>query len=105
MWTREEVNKMVEKGDCLSHELKELFKKNPEKKEAYKEKVFDSQGGGCGRVTTHKYCDTCIFCEILDPFGRSPQTRYCKIYEPDDSDGKPDEVIYEGAECEYYEKE
>ena len=55
--------------------------------------------------TTHKWCDTCMFCEIIEPIGRQPQTRYCKIYEPKDSAGKPDEVIYEGAKCEFYEKQ
>lgn len=58
-----------------------------------------------GRVTTHKWCDACMFCEVINPIGRQPQTRYCKIFEPTDSDGKPDEVIYDGEPCEYYEPE
>lgn len=57
---------------------------------------------GGGRPTTHKWCDTCMFCDNIVWF---PQMRYCKIYEPKDSHGKPDEVIYEGAQCEFYEKQ
>lgn len=60
---------------------------------------------GGGRITTHKWCDTCMFCDVIEPIGRQPQTRYCKIYGANDTHGKPDEVIYEGAMCEYYEKE
>ena len=60
---------------------------------------------GGGVPTTHKWCDTCMFCEVIDPIGRQPQTRYCKIYGPKDTHGKPDEVIYQGARCEFYEKE
>lgn len=58
-----------------------------------------------GRITTHKWCDSCLFCDVIEPIGRQPQTRYCKIYEPKDSEGKPDEVIYNGAMCEFYEKD
>lgn len=105
MWSKEEIDEMVEKGDCLSPELKELFKNNPEKKEAYKFKVFDSQMGGGGRITTHTWCDTCMFCETLNPIGRQPQTSYCRIFERKDGNGKPREVLYEGARCEFYEKE
>lgn len=60
---------------------------------------------GGGRTTTHKWCDTCIFCDVIEPIGRQPQTRYCKIYGAKDTHGKPDEVIYDGAKCEFYEKE
>lgn len=60
---------------------------------------------GSGRTTTHKYCDNCIFCDVIEPIGRQPQTRYCKIYGAKDTHGKPDEVIYEGARCEFYEKD
>lgn len=105
MWKMEEIDAMVEKGDCLSTELKDLFEQHPEKKEEYKHKVFDSQMSGGGRITTHKWCDTCMFCDVIEPIGRQPQTRYCKIYGAKDTHGKPDEVIYEGAKCEFYEKE
>ncbi len=60
---------------------------------------------GGGMPTTHKWCDTCMFCEEIDPIGRQPQTRYCQIYTPKDTHGKPDEVIYHGARCEFYEKQ
>ena len=58
-----------------------------------------------GRPTNAMYCKTCMFAANFESIGRQPQMRYCKIYEPDDSHGKPDEVLYEGEECEYYEKE
>ena len=57
------------------------------------------------RETTHEQCSTCIFCEVIEPIGRQPQTRYCKIYGAKDSHGKPDEVIYGGERCEFYERE
>lgn len=57
MWTMEEINTMIENGNGLSSELKELFKQHPEKKEEYKQKIFDSQMGSGGRTTTHKWCD------------------------------------------------
>lgn len=60
---------------------------------------------GDGRVTTHTWCDSCLFCAFIEPLGRQPQVRYCKIFSPKDTNGKPDEVIYEGGECEYYEEE
>lgn len=105
MWTKEEINEMVEKGECLSEELKELFAKHPEKKEAYKQKVYDSQGGGGGKVITNTYCNTCMFCEIINPIGRQPQTRYCEMFDKDETDGKPDDILFNGAECPFYEKE
>lgn len=58
-----------------------------------------------GRTTTHRWCDTCMFCDVIEPIGRQPQTRYCKIYEAKDTYGKPDEVIYKGEKCEFYEKQ
>lgn len=49
------------------------------------------------------YCETCIFATVREPFGRLPKLANCKIYEG--SHLKPDEVVFDGAPCEYYEKE
>lgn len=58
---------------------------------------------------TNEACQTCIFAEgevewngktlVLDP-GKD----FCLVYEPDDSDGKPHDVSFEGAPCEWYEE-
>lgn len=86
--------------------LRELFKKHPERKDMYRLKILDNECMPLGQPqTTHKWCDTCMFCEEIDPIGRQPQTRYCKIYGRKNTHGKPDEVIYYGARCEFYEKQ
>lgn len=49
------------------------------------------------------YCLTCKFATVREPFGRLPKLSNCKIYE--DADLKPDEVLFDGEPCEYYEPE
>lgn len=59
---------------------------------------------------TNKACQTCLFSTgeviwngkklILDA-----NKCFCLVYEPDDSNGKPHDVAFDGAPCEYYEKE
>lgn len=47
------------------------------------------------------YCQTCMFVTVREPFGRLPKLANCKIYEGNDL--KPDEVLFDGEPCEYYE--
>lgn len=57
---------------------------------------------GCKQVNP-KYCETCMFVETREPFGKLPRLANCKIYKYPQS--KPEEILFSGAECEYYEKE
>lgn len=50
-----------------------------------------------------KACQTCMFVEVREPFGRLPKVGTCKIYEAPES--KPQEVMFGGEPCEYYEKD
>lgn len=97
--------KMLEKELENNAELRKVLD-SPEKKAAYIQKMRDSWNETGGYDPKEKLCcQTCMFAEIIEPIGRQPQTRYCKIYGRQDSHGKPDEV-YDGlARCEFYEKE
>jgi hypothetical protein len=50
-----------------------------------------------------KACETCIFSHGEAPWADNPIKASCEIYEYPES--KPHEVYFEGAACEYYEKE
>lgn len=102
MWTKAEIDKMVDSGEGLSPEMRQLFKEHPEKKEAYKAKLYDSQGGGGCQKVRATACKTCKFVDVIDPIGKQPQTPYCEIY-PLGGEQKPADVLYEGADCDYYE--
>lgn len=102
----ESHEQQLEKMLSENGELRKVFEAHPDRKLLYKLKIINSEHeSGGGKITTHKWCDTCIFCGVIEPIGRQPQSRYCKIYGATNSPGKPDEVIYEGEICEYYEKE
>lgn len=102
----EEHERQLEEILAENEELRKVFEENPEKKELYKFKILDAGEGGGGRTPSqHFSCLTCMFAETIDPIGRQPQTRYCMIYGAKDSHGKPDEVLYGGEPCEYYERE
>ena len=47
---------------------------------------------------SNKACQTCMF-------ATNPSKCYCQIYEKDDGEMKPNGVLFDGADCEYYEKE
>ncbi|MEY8317744.1 hypothetical protein AALB19_10590 [Oscillospiraceae bacterium 50-58] len=49
------------------------------------------------------FCQTCMFVEVREPFGRLPKVAHCKIYEAPEM--KPEEVYLKGEPCEYYEKD
>lgn len=106
MWTEKQVDELIAQEIEKNPELAAVFEAEPEKKEQYKQKIFDSQMGGGGALPGKDcLCSSCVFAETIDPIGKQPQTRYCMVYGRKDSRGKPDEVLYNGAKCEFYEKE
>ena len=58
---------------------------------------------------SNKACQTCSFARGNPPWSArvgddlAPDKRYCLIYEPHDSHGKPKDIAYDGADCEFYE--
>jgi len=50
-----------------------------------------------------KACKTCIFSHGESPWADDPIKASCEIFVYPDI--KPREVLFEGAECEYHEKE
>lgn len=92
------LNRELETND----ELRKLFEKHPEKKEQYKFKILDSEDEVFGRChLTIQQCETCMFCLQREPFGRLPENGDCMIFE----NGKPNAILFDGAPCEYYEKQ
>lgn len=76
------------------------------------EKTFIDRMGeepfGIG-FATNKACQTCLFAHGKAPWRPAgleitPDICYCLVYEPDDSNGKPHDVEFHGAPCEWYEK-
>lgn len=58
-------------------------------------------------LATNRACQTCAFAHgEVDWNGRmlelDPDKCFCLVYEPDDSDGKPEDVAFNGANCEFY---
>ncbi|MDR1659788.1 MAG: hypothetical protein LBR94_05545 [Desulfovibrio sp.] len=65
---------------------------------------WESEMMGGRHVSENIACKTCLFrpCEMNGEKLDRASTANCQIYEyPED---KPDEVYFDGAECEYYEK-
>lgn len=85
--------------------FREFFEKHPEKKEAYIAKLEDEMHEvfGC-KQPNPKYCRTCMFVLKKDPFGELPDNAYCRMFPEQEHEGKPNDVYFDGAECEYYEK-
>jgi hypothetical protein len=52
---------------------------------------------------TNKVCQTCTFAHGEPPWADSPNKNYCVIYGRNEGEGKPDDVSFDGADCEYYE--
>lgn len=59
---------------------------------------------GCLSINP-RMCKTCRFAHGDPPFEDMPEKSYCMIYSRANGEQKPHEVYYEGAECEYYEKQ
>jgi hypothetical protein len=54
---------------------------------------------------TNKACRTCTLAHGEPPWADSPLKDYCMIYERENGEGKPNDVAWAGAPCEYYEKD
>lgn len=70
---------------------------------------MDEQNYGIA-FATNKACQTCAFAHgEVDWDGRvlelDPGKCFCLIYEPDDSNGKPHDVAFDGAKCLFYATE
>lgn len=88
-----------------NEELRKVFEKHPERRTLYIEKMKDNDGAMLGgKGINPAFCKTCIFAHGKPPFEDMPEKAYCAIYNRENTSGKPPDVYYEGAECEYYEK-
>jgi hypothetical protein len=54
-----------------------------------------------GKPRNPKACMTCLFAHGQPPFADTPEKGCCQIYEYPES--KPNEVYFDGRDCEYYE--
>ena len=59
---------------------------------------------------TNKACQTCLFAhgEVIwfgEPLKLEPDKCFCLVYNPDESNGKPKRIAFDGAPCKYYEKD
>lgn len=50
-------------------------------------------------------CRDCVF--KLDPIGKYERytNGYCKVYTPEISSGKPNDILFDNADCKYYRKD
>ena len=86
-------------------ELREVFEKHPERRELYLQKMKDSDNSSSGHGTRNPaWCQTCVFSHGEPPFADMPEKAYCQIYTREKTTGKPPNVYYEGAECEFFIK-
>lgn len=69
-----------------------------------KSNLQTSENFGCKPINP-KMCMTCRFAHGKPPFEDAPEKSYCMIFSRDDGEQKPPDVYYEGADCEYYEKQ
>ena len=96
-------DKLIEQEIAKNPELKAVFDKHPERKELYKQKLIDAENANYGcRQINPIYCRTCAFAHGEPPFEDNPEKAYCEIYKRGSTRGKPQEVYYDGEECEYY---
>lgn len=100
----DEQEKMLDDELAKNKELRELFEKHPERKEAYKLKIVDAGAMHIPTPLDDICCKTCMFklSPILLGGEMTPRHNWghCQLL-----DDKPHEVLYEGAECIFYEKE
>lgn len=59
---------------------------------------------GCRRINP-KWCKTCRFARGEPPFEDAPEKGHCMIYSRGEGESKPDDVYFDGAECEFYERD
>ena len=55
------------------------------------------------QVSENIVCKTCMFSHGESPWADEPTKGCCEIFEYPDS--KPNDVYFDGANCEYYEKD
>lgn len=111
---RAEIEKQLDDQLKNNKELRELFDKYPERREMYIEKVLDSEPIAESKATKStisrtdinpKMCRTCLFAHGEAPFEDTPEKRWCEIFRYNSGEKKPSDVYFDGAECEYYEKQ
>lgn len=104
------IDEMIAKELERNPELKIVLENDSKKMEAYKKKVADSLKQRTGYTEQEannrcKLCKSCIFSHGKPPFADLPEKAYCVIYSKENGKVKHPDVYYNGAECEYYEKE
>lgn len=99
------IDERIEREVKRNPELAKLFNEHPERKEMYKQKILESENEvwGCTRPNP-VWCRTCMFAHGKTPFEDAPDKSYCMIYRKSDGEMKPKEVLFDGEECEFYEK-
>ena len=97
--------KELEKILKSNSELRQVFKEHPERKELYIQKMKDSENASTGcRGINPAFCKKCAFSHGEPPFADLPEKAYCEVYAHGTTNGKPPDVYYDGAECEFYMK-
>lgn len=102
-WT-ESHEKQLNEHLGQNDDLRKLFEKHPEKKELYKFKLLDSGPTEYPPPLDNICCKNCLFqlspCMIGGVMTSRHTWAKCKIM-----DDKPHEILYDGAKCEFYEKQ
>lgn len=70
--------------------------------EAMKEKQDEQAAMTGAKRPNPVYCNTCVHRHGDSPLNDGPVKLNCMMYY---TDSKPYDVLFEGAECDYYEKE
>lgn len=70
-----------------------------EKEKRLQEK--DTPKWGCATLTADQ-CRKCAYSKGPAPFADAPEKGYCVMFPRETSAGKPDSVIFEGQECEFF---
>lgn len=87
-----------------NEELRKVFEEHPDRKDLYRLKILDSEIKEAPSPPLKICCETCAFQLPPAPVGGVLTSRHtwgsCLIL-----DNKPHEVLYDGARCEFYEKQ
>lgn len=59
---------------------------------------------GCRKINP-AFCRSCRFSKGKPPFEDGPEKAYCMIYSREEGEAKPEDVYYDGARCDYYERD
>lgn len=59
---------------------------------------------GCRKINP-AFCRSCRFAKGQPPFEDGPEKAHCLIYSREEGEQKPEDVYYDGARCDYYEKD